>query len=110
MKAVQFAKPGTSLETVELDVPEVPRGHVLIKVAANGICHSDSIGKDADLSSGIATRRIPGHEVRAGSTRSVRGHGVVPLDRRPAGRGVGWWRGLRQCASCRRGRPSHASI
>jgi D-arabinose 1-dehydrogenase-like Zn-dependent alcohol dehydrogenase len=43
MKAVQFATPGTSLETAERDIPEVPRGHVLVKAAASGICHSDSM-------------------------------------------------------------------
>ncbi|OOP65037.1 alcohol dehydrogenase [Arthrobacter sp. SRS-W-1-2016] len=98
MKAVQFANPGTSLETVELDVPEVPRGHVLIKVAANGICHSDSMAA-AGMSSSYP--RTPGHEV-AGTVESV-GEGVT---RWTEGQrvGVGWFGGACfECESCQRG-------
>jgi len=98
MKAVQITAPGTSLETVERDIPDVPRGHVLIRVAASGICHSDSMP-----AAGMASSypRIPGHEVAGtveaagdGATRWTPGQRV----------GVGWFGGACfECASCRRG-------
>jgi D-arabinose 1-dehydrogenase-like Zn-dependent alcohol dehydrogenase len=98
MKAVQFAAPGTSLETAERDIPEVPRGHVLVKVAASGICHSDSMP-----AAGMASSypRIPGHEV-AGTVESV-GEGVARWT--PGQRvGVGWFGGACfECEPCRRG-------
>lgn len=98
MKAVQFATPGTSLETVELDVPAVPRGHVLIKIAASGICHSDSMPAAGFASS---YPRTPGHEV-AGTIETV-GEGVTRWT--PGQRvGVGWFGGACfECESCRRG-------
>ncbi|MDQ0030437.1 alcohol dehydrogenase catalytic domain-containing protein [Arthrobacter bambusae] len=98
MKAVQFANPGTSLEAVELDVPEVPRGHVLIKVAASGICHSDAMGAAGFASS---YPRTPGHEV-AGTVETV-GEGVTRWT--PGQRvGVGWFGGACfECESCQRG-------
>ncbi len=47
MQAVQVAKAGGALELVERDVPAPPAGHVLIKVQACGICHSDSSPRTA---------------------------------------------------------------
>lgn len=98
MKAIQFANPGTSLEAVELDVPEVPRGHVLIRVAASGICHSDSAA-----AAGFASNypRTPGHEV-AGTIKSV-AEGVTRWT--PGQRvGVGWFGGACfECGLCRDG-------
>lgn len=98
MKAIQFAAPKTSMEAAERDVPEVPRGHVLIKVAASGICHSDGMA-----AAGMASSypRIPGHEV-AGTVESA-GEGVTRWT--PGQRvGVGWFGGACfECDSCRRG-------
>lgn len=98
MKTVQFTAPGTSLEAAEREIPEVPRGHVLIKVAASGICHSDSMP-----AAGMASTypRTPGHEV-AGTVETV-GDGVTRWT--PGQRvGVGWFGGACfECASCRRG-------
>lgn len=98
MKAVQISAPGSSLEPAERDIPEVPRGHVLIRVAASGICHSDSMP-----AAGMASSypRVPGHEV-AGTVERV-GDGVT---RWTSGQrvGVGWFGGACfECASCRRG-------
>jgi D-arabinose 1-dehydrogenase-like Zn-dependent alcohol dehydrogenase len=98
MKAVQFTAPNTSLETVERDLPQVARGQVLVKVAANGICHSDSMG-----AAGMASSypRTPGHEV-AGTVETV-GEGVTRWA--PGQRvGLGWFGGACfECESCRRG-------
>jgi D-arabinose 1-dehydrogenase-like Zn-dependent alcohol dehydrogenase len=98
MRAVQINAPGAPFELVERAIPAAPRGHVLIKVAANGICHSDAMA-GAGMSS--AYPRVPGHEV-AGTVESV-GEGVtewVPGQRV----GVGWFGGACfECDSCRRG-------
>lgn len=98
MKAIQFTAPGTSLATVELSVPEVPRGHVLIKVAANGICHSDSMPAAGFASS---YPRTPGHEV-AGTVATL-GEGVTQWTEGQRV-GVGWFGGACfECDPCRRG-------
>lgn len=98
MKAVHIAAPGATLEPVEFDLPDVPHGHVLIKVAASGICHSDSMPA-AGLASSYP--RTPGHEV-AGTVERV-GGGVTRWA--PGQRvGVGWFGGACfQCEPCRRG-------
>lgn len=62
MQVVQVAKPGGQLELVERDVPEPPEGHVLVKVQACGICHSDSLTKEGQWP-GIQFPRVPGHEI-----------------------------------------------
>jgi D-arabinose 1-dehydrogenase-like Zn-dependent alcohol dehydrogenase len=98
MRAVQFSAPGAPLELVERAIPDVPRGHVLVKVAANGICHSDAMAA-AGLASSYP--RVPGHEV-AGTVEAV-GEGVTQWA--PGQRaGVGWFGGACfQCDPCRRG-------
>ncbi|ARC58340.1 Alcohol dehydrogenase [Frondihabitans sp. 762G35] len=98
MKAIQISAPGASLELVERDIPEVPRGHVLVKVAANGVCHSDTM-PGAGMASSYP--RVPGHEV-AGTVETV-GEGVTVWT--PGQRvGVGWFGGACfECESCRRG-------
>ncbi|GAA4044137.1 alcohol dehydrogenase [Arthrobacter methylotrophus] len=98
MKAVQFAAPGASLQIVERDIPDVPRGHVLVKVAANGICHSDSMP-----AAGMASSypRTPGHEI-AGTIETL-GEGVTQWTQGQRV-GVGWFGGACfECESCRRG-------
>jgi D-arabinose 1-dehydrogenase-like Zn-dependent alcohol dehydrogenase len=62
MKAVQIPKPGADFEIVEREIPEPGPGHVLIKVQACGVCHSDSFTKDGSWP-GIEYPRVPGHEV-----------------------------------------------
>ncbi len=98
MRAVQISAPGAALELVERPLPEVPRGHVLVKVAANGVCHSDSM-PGAGMSSSYP--RVPGHEV-AGTVETL-GEGVTQWT---TGQrvGIGWFGGACfECASCRRG-------
>lgn len=98
MKAIQFTAPGTSLETVELRVPDVPRGHVLVNVAANGICHSDSMPAAGFASS---YPRTPGHLV-AGTIATL-GEGVTQWTEGQRV-GVGWFGGACfECDPCRRG-------
>ncbi len=100
MRAVEISRPHGPLEIVERDVPEPGSGWVRIKVQACGICHSDSVVKDAAMP-GIQYPRVPGHEV-AGVVDAV-GSGVA---RWMAGQrvGVGWHGGhCGYCDSCRRG-------
>jgi D-arabinose 1-dehydrogenase-like Zn-dependent alcohol dehydrogenase len=47
MKAVEVRQPGGPLQLVERDVPSPAMGHVLIKVQACGICHSDVFTKES---------------------------------------------------------------
>jgi D-arabinose 1-dehydrogenase-like Zn-dependent alcohol dehydrogenase len=100
MQAVQVAKAGGPLELVERDVPEPPEGHVLVKVQACGICHSDSLTKDG-LWPGLEYPRVPGHEI-AGVIEKM-GAGVEDWQ---AGQriGVGWHGGhCGHCEHCRHG-------
>ncbi|KHL02432.1 alcohol dehydrogenase catalytic domain-containing protein [Sinomonas humi] len=98
MRTVQISSPGASFETVERELPEVPRGHVLVRVAACGICHSDGMAA-AGLASSYP--RVPGHEV-AGTVESV-GEGVVQWAEGQRV-GVGWFGGACfVCDSCRQG-------
>jgi len=100
MRAVQVAKAGGALELVERDVPPPPAGHVLIKVQACGICHSDSLTKDGHWP-GLQYPRVPGHEI-AGVIDTL-GAGV---DGWQAGQrvGVGWHGGhCGHCENCRHG-------
>ncbi|MGZ4648298.1 MAG: alcohol dehydrogenase catalytic domain-containing protein [Blastococcus sp.] len=98
MRALQINAPGAPLELVEHPLPDVPRGHVLVRVAANGVCHSDTM-PGAGMASSYP--RVPGHEV-AGTVETV-GAGVTRWE--PGQRvGVGWFGGACfECDSCRRG-------
>lgn len=82
MKAVQVVEANGPLEVVERDVPEPPEGHVLIKVQACGICHSDSLTKEG-LWPGLQFPRVLGHEI-AGVEDWQQGQRV----------GVGWHGGI----------------
>jgi D-arabinose 1-dehydrogenase-like Zn-dependent alcohol dehydrogenase len=100
MKAVEVKQAGGALELVERDVPEPGDGHVLIKVQACGICHSDSMTKEGQWP-GLQYPRVPGHEI-AGVIESV-GPGVEEWQ---VGQrvGVGWHGGhCGKCDHCRRG-------
>jgi D-arabinose 1-dehydrogenase-like Zn-dependent alcohol dehydrogenase len=100
MRAVQVDRPHGPLQLVERDVPEPGAGSVRLKVEACGICHSDSITKEA-VFPGIQYPRVPGHEV-AGIVDAVGADvaGWTPGQRA----GVGWHGGhCGRCDSCRRG-------
>jgi D-arabinose 1-dehydrogenase-like Zn-dependent alcohol dehydrogenase len=100
MRVVQVSRPNGPLETLEREVPEPTAGSVRIKVAACGICHSDSFTKQG-MWPGIQYPRVPGHEI-AGVVDAV-GEGVAGWT--PGQRvGVGWHGGhCGYCESCRRG-------
>ncbi len=98
MRAVQIAQAGADLELVERDRPGPPRGHVLVRVRACGICHSDVMARSGMAS---AYPRVPGHEI-AGVVETV-GEGVTQWT--PGQRvGIGWFGGAcYTCDPCRRG-------
>jgi D-arabinose 1-dehydrogenase-like Zn-dependent alcohol dehydrogenase len=100
MRVAQVTGPKGKFEIVERPIPEAPPGTVRIKVAACGVCHSDSLVKEG-LWPGLQYPRVPGHEV-AGTIDAV-GEGVIGL---APGRcvGVGWHGGYcGRCEQCRRG-------
>jgi D-arabinose 1-dehydrogenase-like Zn-dependent alcohol dehydrogenase len=100
MRAVQVAKAGGPLELVERDVPAPPEGHVLVKVQACGICHSDSMTKEGHWP-GLQYPRVPGHEI-AGVIEETgpRVEGWQVGQRV----GVGWHGGhCGHCENCRHG-------
>jgi D-arabinose 1-dehydrogenase-like Zn-dependent alcohol dehydrogenase len=100
MRAIQVSQARGPFELVEREIPEPGPGSVRIKVQACGICHSDTVTKDA-LFPGIVYPRIPGHEV-VGIVDAV-GPGVAAWT---AGQraGVGWNGGYcGYCDACRRG-------
>ena len=100
MRTVRVTRAKGPFELVEQPIPEPGPGTVRVKVEACGICHSDSITKEAVLP-GIQFPRAPGHEVAgvidavgAGGTGWSAGQRV----------GVGWHGGhCGHCDSCRRG-------
>src|ERR1700676_15594 len=100
MKAAQIPKPGADFEIVEREIPKPGAGHVLIKVQACGICHSDVLTKEGAWS-GIQYPRVSGHEV-AGIIHEL-GDGVSAW-KQGQRVGVGWHGGQdNTCSSCRRG-------
>jgi len=100
MRAAIVSAPKGPFEIVNRDIPEPGPGSVRIKVQACGICHSDSLTKEA-LWPGVQLPRIPGHEI-AGIVDAI-GPGVLgwTVGERA---GVGWHGGhCGHCDSCRRG-------
>jgi D-arabinose 1-dehydrogenase-like Zn-dependent alcohol dehydrogenase len=100
MQAVQVAKAGGPLELVERDVPVPPEGHVLVKVQACGICHSDSMTKEGHWP-GLQYPRVPGHEI-AGVVEET----GARVEGWKVGQrvGVGWHGGhCGHCENCRHG-------
>ncbi|HZZ72468.1 MAG TPA: alcohol dehydrogenase [Pirellulales bacterium] len=100
MRVVQISRAGGPLELVERPIPSPASESVRIKVAACGICHSDSLVKEGAMP-GIQYPRIPGHEV-VGVIDAV-GPNVTTWQ--PGDRvGVGWHGGYcGRCEPCRRG-------
>jgi D-arabinose 1-dehydrogenase-like Zn-dependent alcohol dehydrogenase len=100
MKAAQIPKPGADFEIVEREIPKPGAGHVLIKVQACGVCHSDLFTKEGAWP-GIEYPRVPGHEV-AGVIDEL-GDGVSGWNKGQRV-GVGWHGGHDgTCLQCRRG-------
>jgi D-arabinose 1-dehydrogenase-like Zn-dependent alcohol dehydrogenase len=100
MKAAQISKPGGDFEIVDREIPKPTAGHVLIKVLACGVCHSDVLTKEG-LWPGIQFPRVPGHEV-AGLIEEL-GEGVSGWTKGQRA-GVGWHGGHDgTCLQCRRG-------
>lgn len=100
MRAVQVPKAGGPFEIVEREIPEPPPGWVRVKVAACGVCHSDTFIKEGQWP-GIKYPRVPGHEVIG--TIDLVGKDVKQWK---AGQkvGVGWHGGhCGYCDHCRRG-------
>jgi D-arabinose 1-dehydrogenase-like Zn-dependent alcohol dehydrogenase len=100
MKTVQIAKPGSDFSVTERPVPEPGPGTVRLKVAACGICHSDSFVKEGHWPN-LNYPRVPGHEI-AGVVDAV-GPGIdgwAPGDRA----GIGWHgKHCGHCDACRAG-------
>jgi D-arabinose 1-dehydrogenase-like Zn-dependent alcohol dehydrogenase len=100
MEVAQISKPGGNFEIAEREVPKLGAGHVLIKVQACGVCHSDVLTKEGAWP-GIQYPRVPGHEV-AGIIEEL-GSGVTAWNKGQRV-GVGWHGGQDgTCPSCRRG-------
>jgi D-arabinose 1-dehydrogenase-like Zn-dependent alcohol dehydrogenase len=100
MRAVQVASPKGPFQVVERDIPDPDPGSVRIKVAACGVCHSDSVTKEGQWP-GMQYPRTPGHEVIG--TIDALGQGVAgwSVGQRV---GVGWHGGsCGYCDNCRRG-------
>jgi D-arabinose 1-dehydrogenase-like Zn-dependent alcohol dehydrogenase len=100
MKVAQISKAGGDFELVEREIPKSSAGHVLIKVQACGVCHSDVFTKEGYWP-GIEYPRVPGHEV-AGIIEEL-GPGVSGWTKGQR-IGVGWHGGHDgTCLQCRRG-------
>jgi D-arabinose 1-dehydrogenase-like Zn-dependent alcohol dehydrogenase len=100
MKSAQISKAGGDFEIVEREIPKPGAGHVLIKVQACGVCHSDVLTKEG-LWPGIQFPRVPGHEI-AGVIEEL-GEGVSGWTKGQRA-GVGWHGGHDgTCLQCRRG-------
>jgi D-arabinose 1-dehydrogenase-like Zn-dependent alcohol dehydrogenase len=100
MRVAQIPYATGPFELVERDIPEPGAGQVRIKVAACGVCHSDSVTKEG-LFPGIVYPRVPGHEI-IGTVDAIgpEVHGWAVGQRI----GVGWHGGnCGYCDSCRRG-------
>jgi D-arabinose 1-dehydrogenase-like Zn-dependent alcohol dehydrogenase len=100
MQAVQVAKAGGPLEVVERDIPEPAAGHVLVKIEACGICHSDSLTVEGQWP-GIQYPRVPGHEIAGVIDKLGAGVEGWTVGQRV---GVGWHGGhCGHCERCRHG-------
>jgi D-arabinose 1-dehydrogenase-like Zn-dependent alcohol dehydrogenase len=100
MKVAAIPKPGADFQIVEREIPKPDAGHVLIKVQACGVCHSDVFTKKGGWP-GIQYPRVPGHEI-AGIIAEL-GAGVSEW-KKGQRVGVGWHGGQDgTCLSCRRG-------
>ena len=100
MRAMVVPKAGEKLELEERDLPAPGQHEVRIKVAASGVCHSDSISVNGGMP-GMSYPLIPGHEVIG--TIDALGPDVVGWEQGQRV-GVGWFGGCcGYCPRCRRG-------
>ncbi len=100
MRAFAVPEAGSKLRMIERDLPAPGPGEVRLRIAACGVCHSDSVTVEG-LMPGITYPRVPGHEV-IGTVEEI-GPDVVGWE---VGMrvGVGWFGGsCGYCARCRRG-------
>jgi D-arabinose 1-dehydrogenase-like Zn-dependent alcohol dehydrogenase len=100
MRVAQVPHAKGGFELVERDIPQPGAEQIRIKVAACGVCHSDSMTKEG-LWPGIAYPRVPGHEV-IGVVDAIgpEVHGWREGERA----GVGWHGGnCGYCRACRHG-------
>ncbi|HTZ35790.1 MAG TPA: alcohol dehydrogenase [Stellaceae bacterium] len=100
MRVAQISRAKGPFEIVEREIPEPGVGEVRVKVAACGVCHSDSVTKEG-LFPNISYPRVPGHEV-IGVVDAIgpEVHGWRPGERV----GVGWHGGnCGYCDNCRAG-------
>ena len=100
MRAARVPSPGADFEIITRERTAPGPRQVEIRVAACGVCHSDSIVKGGQFP-GLQLPRVPGHEVIGVIDRLGPGvEGWKPGDRV----GVGWHGGHDfLCDSCRRG-------
>ncbi len=99
-QAIRIAGPKSPFSMQEVEFPSLQGDQILLKVAACGICHSDSMAVEGTYP-GLKYPIVPGHEI-AGSVEST-GPGVVKLkigDRVAVG-----WHGEHcgHCQPCRSG-------
>jgi D-arabinose 1-dehydrogenase-like Zn-dependent alcohol dehydrogenase len=100
MKVVEVPAPGAAFKLTERNVPEPPAGTVRLKIAACGICHSDTFAKEGHWP-GVTYPRVPGHEV-AGTVDAV-GPGVAGWSVGERA-GIGWFGdNCGWCEPCRSG-------
>jgi len=67
MLAYRIEAPGQTARLMEVDVPRPSRGEALIKVAGNGLCHSDlGIMQARFPTPGWSSAFTLGHEVGGG--------------------------------------------
>lgn len=62
MKAMVLGQTGEPLTAADVEIPEVPRGHVLIRVSACAVCRTDLHVVDGELPH-PKLPLIPGHEI-----------------------------------------------
>jgi D-arabinose 1-dehydrogenase-like Zn-dependent alcohol dehydrogenase len=100
MRAARIPSPGADFELITRERTEPGPRQVEIRVAACGVCHSDSFVKAGQFP-GLQLPRVPGHEVVGVIDRIGPGvEGWKPGDRV----GVGWHGGHDfVCESCRAG-------
>ena len=84
MRAFAVPEAGSKLRMIERDLPTPGPGEVRLRVAACGVCHSDSVTVEG-LMPRITYPRVPGHEV-IGTVEEV-GPERGRLGGRRAGRG-----------------------
>ena len=94
----QAPEAGSKPRMIERDLPAPGSREVRLRVAACGVCHSDSVTVQG-LMPGITYPRVPGHEV-IGMVEAIGRR--ARLGRGPAGRCVGRFGGAcGYCARCR---------